>query len=61
MHAITCGSDQRKDFLNSPNVMSENWFRATAGRETTLSTFFFKFLKNIYTKQMQKQAGPTCE
>lgn len=39
MDGITCGSDQRKYFLNSANVMSENWLSPTAGRhETTLNT-----------------------
>lgn len=32
---ITCGADQRKDFLNSSNVKSENWFSPTAGRDET--------------------------
>ena len=32
MDGITCGSDQRKDFLNSANVMSENWLSPTAGK-----------------------------
>lgn len=46
MDAITCGSDQRNDFLNSSNVMSENWFSPTAGRNETRLNICDPCLKN---------------
>lgn len=59
MSIITWGSDMRKDFRNSLNVMSENWFSATAGRgnagESTLG--WATWNKTL----MQTQRGLTCE